>query len=281
MTEVSEAAEMILRENDIKVALADYLFLRGDLKDDAVLINELPVAGFSRRVDFAIANGKLHAFEIKSDVDSLSRLVGQIDTYRKYFDKVTLVCSKKFTDKAIRSLPADVEVVEVTNDGGPVKFKIKRRGKTTLVKSPEFFLSFVEKKNIIRFFRNKKIACSPGSTRSELYKKAEFIPINLNRELVLSYLKNKYSNTSEAFFKNRGQHPACIKDLDFLSKNKTRSAEHENTVCELNHVFSKNTDFNKPVHPVNAKSIDITNRLERFGIVSSSSVKVAVRCRRS
>ncbi|CAQ83853.1 MULTISPECIES: sce7726 family protein [Photorhabdus] len=78
------ASSSIKKEDSIKAALIDWLIERNELNDNAVLINELPIANFSRRVDLALANGKLHAYEIKSDSDSLARLEGQISTYIPY-----------------------------------------------------------------------------------------------------------------------------------------------------------------------------------------------------
>jgi len=85
----------VLNEGDIKAAVIDRLFASAALSD-AVLINEMVIANWSRRADLVVANGKLHAFEIKSDFDSLRRLQGQVETYLSRFDKVTVVCTPKF-----------------------------------------------------------------------------------------------------------------------------------------------------------------------------------------
>jgi hypothetical protein len=57
------------------------------------------------RIDVAVVNGALHAFEIKSDCDSLDRLGGQIEQYSRIFDFVTLVCGKRLFIAAKELIP--------------------------------------------------------------------------------------------------------------------------------------------------------------------------------
>jgi hypothetical protein len=57
------------------------------------------------RIDVAVVNGALHAFEIKSDCDSLDRLEGQIEQYSRIFDFVTIVCGKKLFSAAKELVP--------------------------------------------------------------------------------------------------------------------------------------------------------------------------------
>lgn len=75
-----------LREQEVKIALINWLYINGHL-NDATIINEMVVANWARRADLAVANGNLHAFEIKSDFDSLKRLEGQLSTFSSRFEQ--------------------------------------------------------------------------------------------------------------------------------------------------------------------------------------------------
>jgi hypothetical protein len=56
----------------------------------------------SARTDIAVINGSLHAFEIKSDSDSLDRLPSQIEAYQGVFEYITLVCGSRLLKRASR-----------------------------------------------------------------------------------------------------------------------------------------------------------------------------------
>ncbi len=115
-----------LLENDIKAMLINDMARRGLVCGSDVLINELTLNKFKRRADLVVAGKSgLHAYEIKSEADSLYRLEGQIEDYLKYFDKVTIVTHSRHTPKILETVTKNVEVWELKNTG----FKIIRRGK--------------------------------------------------------------------------------------------------------------------------------------------------------
>ncbi len=112
-------------EADIKALTLNYLMDREIINQDSIIMNELTVGNYLRRVDLAIfTKGKLIAFEIKSEADSLYRLEGQVDTYLKYFDKVIIVSASKFIPKLAVNLPKSVGLWEVSS----TKIKIKNKG---------------------------------------------------------------------------------------------------------------------------------------------------------
>lgn len=91
---LSFVGDFVIKEKAIKAALIDWLYAKG-MVCDAVVINEMVVANWARRADIAVANGRLYGFEIKSAFDSLKRLPGQIESFRRHFDKVTVVAASK------------------------------------------------------------------------------------------------------------------------------------------------------------------------------------------
>lgn len=113
-----------LLEADIKALTLNYLRDKNIIDGNSIIMNELTIGDFSRRVDLAIFNkGKLIAFEIKSEADSLFRLNGQLDKYLEYFDKVIVVSDTKFVPSLLESLPNKIGLWEVEKS----KIKIKKK----------------------------------------------------------------------------------------------------------------------------------------------------------
>lgn len=94
---------LVTRDSDIRrVLLADLQHRYNDPKHD-LIVEEFGCK--SARADVAVINGSLHAFEIKSDSDSLDRLSSQIEAYRGVFEYVTLVCGRRLLNRARASVP--------------------------------------------------------------------------------------------------------------------------------------------------------------------------------
>ncbi|SHI46113.1 sce7726 family protein [Desulfosporosinus lacus] len=72
---------------------------------DTLIIDELGVCQGEARIDIAVVNGSLHGYEIKSDKDTLGRLPGQIETYNRVFDTVTIVTGSEHLDKVFSLVP--------------------------------------------------------------------------------------------------------------------------------------------------------------------------------
>lgn len=83
------------------------------------VIEELGVNHGSARVDIAVVNGILQGYEIKSDLDTLDRLMPQINAYNNVFDKMTLVVGHNHILEALDMIPDwwGVMYAKVTTDG--------------------------------------------------------------------------------------------------------------------------------------------------------------------
>ena len=95
--------QLVTRDSDIRrVLLADLGQRYSDPEHD-LIVEEFGCN--SARADVAVINGALHAFEIKSDSDTLDRLYGQIEAYRGVFEYVTLVCGRRLLERARATVP--------------------------------------------------------------------------------------------------------------------------------------------------------------------------------
>jgi hypothetical protein len=192
----------MLNEVQIKSALIDFLFHKGFLKD-AVLINELPVANWSRRADIAVANGKLYAFEIKSDFDTLKRLDAQVTTYLDRFDKVTVVTTPKYASLVVKDMPKQVEIWVAKETSTGVSFAVARRGQLSLVKNRRILAAFLHKSEIAHFLRQNGIAASPESSREDLAAPTDQLSVNKLRSFVLAAMKKRYGKQYNHFLSAR------------------------------------------------------------------------------
>ncbi len=268
-----------LSEKDIKAIMIDRLIEKGQIDGDAVLINELFVGNFKRRVDLALANGKLQAFEIKSDLDSLYRLAGQMETYCKYFDKVTLVCSQKFTEKAKVIIPDRVEIIEVRKSLNGSKVKTIRRGKTIPTSDRYSILSFLDKRAIVRVLKNFNIDCSNKDSRNQLYQRSQAVPVAKLRDFTLDYIKSKYKERYSKFIVGRSD-KTTVDDLERLRWEQYGSEYQHDSYMDCFAIDEKDMLTSLPKPSVSDENmLDITKSIEDAGMVAYRKVLVAARIR--
>jgi hypothetical protein len=93
----------VTRDSDIRSALLEELRIQYGDPDNDLIIEEFGCK--KARADVAVINGSLHAFEIKSDSDSLERLPSQMQAYQDVFEYITLVCGRRLLDRAHAVIP--------------------------------------------------------------------------------------------------------------------------------------------------------------------------------
>jgi len=113
-----------MREHQIRSALRDRLEAEFASEPETLIIDELGIEEGTARVDVAVVNGELHAFEIKSRYDTLSRLPAQAKAYGRVFDRVSIVVADRHADAAMAVLPKwwGVFVCD-TGEAGPLALR--------------------------------------------------------------------------------------------------------------------------------------------------------------
>lgn len=152
----------------------------------AAFVSELFIDEFARRADLVMANGKLSAFEIKSEKDSLDRLDGQLETYLRLFEQVTVVCAERHQAGVEERVPDGVGVWVLSVDGS---VKILRKAKTHKQTSHQSWLSFLpvdELRNLLT-----EHGLQRAGTRDVLVTRASGIAIKHVRQYVLDFFKNR------------------------------------------------------------------------------------------
>jgi len=203
-----------VKEADIKAALIDRLVEKKQVDGDAIIANELVVA--DRRADIVVANRKLHAFEIKSDSDSLYRLAPQVDVYSQHFNKVTVVCGPKYINAIMSLLDKDIAVWLVQKRNSRIEWKVIRRGRCCQLTDRDKLLSFLPMANAIPLLRSHGVSCSWGIPRAELTHRALKIPLPALRSGVLNYIKDRHADANTKFMEKRNNCNTLVDDLNLL-----------------------------------------------------------------
>ena len=94
-----------MRDSDIRLAL--YAKLSEEYGNDPTTFvrPEVGLCAGKRRIDVMVVNGELTGYEIKSDEDTLARLVGQAEAYGLVLDRAVLVTTNRYLEDALAVLP--------------------------------------------------------------------------------------------------------------------------------------------------------------------------------
>ncbi|ELD3293119.1 sce7726 family protein, partial [Enterobacter hormaechei] len=161
-----------------------------------IVINELTIDSFARRVDLAIlVDGKIIAYEIKSDADSLYRLSGQLEKYKQYFDKIIVVTTIKHIGNILTMAPKNIEVWEVAEG----KIKIKKRGKLSNIEDKESYLDLLRVQDMRKLAKNFKIPLGSGGKKEikdALKTNLKKIPVQKLKSFVIDVMSQRYKPTS-------------------------------------------------------------------------------------
>ncbi|MDB5819159.1 MAG: hypothetical protein JWQ11_2799, partial [Rhizobacter sp.] len=152
----------------------------------AAFISELHIDGFARRADLVVANGKLAAFEIKTSRDTLARLPGQLQSYRRFFEQVTVVCAEKHLAgvMALAEESVGVWVVTPANRLQPI-----RKAQALSLSKLEDWFSFLPVDELRGFARSQGVPAI--GTRSDLLASVANLACKPTRDFVLDFLKRR------------------------------------------------------------------------------------------
>jgi len=126
-------------ENAIRDVLNTHI---ANIYPDGIRHDEYTTMNSNSRADSVVFNkNSIHVYEIKSDKDSFTRLESQIEDYKKYADRITLVMDIKKRSAFIKNHAHKYKDIEVLFYYGPnLKLERASRGKKLNPTSDKFFL---------------------------------------------------------------------------------------------------------------------------------------------
>jgi hypothetical protein len=158
----------------------------------STFIPEMFVDEFARRADLVVAGDKLIAFEIKSERDKLDRLDGQLKSYTRFFEQVTVVCAERHLEGIEANSLSEVGIWTVRKDGSIRKV---RKAKNLDQRSLDSWLSFLPVDELRKLLRSHGI--KHGRNRPELLVASTGVPLKAIRRYVLEYLRRRDERIQE------------------------------------------------------------------------------------
>lgn len=187
-----------MKEKDIKIKVIEYLI---KTEKHFIVVPEIGLGnnsansrGLSRADIFAV-NGYISIYEIKTENDTLKRLQSQLETYKKYANKVNIVIAEKFL-KDIKDINEDIGIFVIGKNN-----KIEKLKDAAFQNIPiESYLSYWWGSELKKLFK--------GCKNSNLLKYQEGLEKLRNlltdkqiENLTLFRLKERYQEESD-FIKN-------------------------------------------------------------------------------
>jgi hypothetical protein len=152
-------------------------------------LTEVPVG--NSKADFILINGKAVVYEIKTALDNLERLDGQIDDYYKAFSRVIVVTAEKNLDdvqQKLKNSPAGICL-------------LTKEGRLSLYKEPTEYRDMLSKTVMFRILRKneyekiliKYFRTLPKVSQFEYYRACqalfESLPIDIAYQMFIQKLK--------------------------------------------------------------------------------------------
>lgn len=177
---------------DIRGPLLEKLRIQNDGHDYRI-IPEMAVCDGDARIDVAVANGSLCGYEIKSDVDTLDRLVSQCESYCKTFDKVYIVVGEKYKDVIADYIPTWWGVyIAYYNHSDTVEIAEQKKARRNKAISAESLLELLWREEIETLLKAHGIKSTSGKNRRVLRKIAvDSIPLSEIRNFTRETLKTR------------------------------------------------------------------------------------------
>lgn len=181
-----------LAEGDLRVALARLLVAENRARN-VIFAIEARYGFKDRRADFVMLNEYSHAFEIKSDFDTVARLEEQTFEYVSTFDFLTIVTTELHLSKVRSIVPQKVGLIVFR--GGELKRVRSAQQNKRL--SKHHLVASISKSTLTQHLT----AAQKKSSRRELegffvtaLKTSEL------RRLFLTELQSRFAETSNQFF---------------------------------------------------------------------------------
>lgn len=182
----------------IKTLLIDFLIENYNIE---LIASEVPYLFGYRRADLvAIINNNMVAFEIKSELDSLSKLEAQVNDYIEVFNKVYVVLAKKFQHYSVVSkLHKKVGILYIDANDEIIYYRKAKEQK------------ILKKEKLIYFFKKDELnKINNIDTKLSLRKTREiFLKINSTKKIVeysKNILRNKYLTQYNKFIEEKGKY---------------------------------------------------------------------------
>lgn len=178
---MARAQSSALRDADIRAPLHAWLMKEHEGRSDTSIIHELKIPRPSARVDLAVVNGKLCGFEIKSDVDSFSRLPRQIDSFNRVFDEMYVVTTGRRVAAIKKKVPEWWGIAVPVKSRNKTAFRRVKKSKKNPQASDSAILHMLNRKELIEILELNGLAKGRRSKKKDILVSAIIDEISSKR----------------------------------------------------------------------------------------------------
>lgn len=132
-----------MRDYDIRQTLRVELQAAHADEPDTLIVEELGLCEGRARADFAVVNGAMNGYEIKSERDTLERLPRQREFYARCFDRVFIVVATRHVDKVIKAVPSWWGIIRAESRDGKIGFATIREASANENVNAEAIVQFL------------------------------------------------------------------------------------------------------------------------------------------
>jgi hypothetical protein len=205
-----------------KNEIANKIFLKKYNINEATFLSEVPVR--NSITDLVIINNTISAYEIKTEYDTLERLKTQIEDYRKVFDKIFIVSTKKYIAQIIKNETyMDIGLIELDGE----ELKTIRDSKSHVASLNQLELLRLLRRNEYLSILNNLNIKIPDVSNTYIFSECKNIfqklPIELVHNEVTSVLRKRFdSSLNYSVIENL---PYSLKCLGLTKKMNKRNIE--------------------------------------------------------
>lgn len=202
-------------DDGIKHRVVNWLLSGGmgfDKTKDAIG-NEVLFSSVLRRADLLVFSGNLHALEIKSDSDNLTKLSEQLHDYCRSFDKVSVVTTPKHLPRIQKLLSRNRKIGIII---------VREKGNVEVVRDV-MVNKKLDKQNLLMFLNKSQVAAliktAPKTLSTDEIRKiaAKQCPLELIKKEAYNVLREKYERLFSRFVNEFKKFPFVPEDILDLS----------------------------------------------------------------
>jgi hypothetical protein len=184
-----------MQDRQIRERLRARLTVAHELDPDTLILDELGIATGRSRADVVVVNGRLDAYEIKSQQDTVKRLRDQARIYSRVFDRATVVVAPRHLASAKRIVPRwwGIEIVRANPLDEP-EFKCVRKARANPRPDPFVIAQMLWRDEVVAILkdRSKLKPCQMRLPRRVLWKLlVDAVSLRELRRLVRQQLRSR------------------------------------------------------------------------------------------
>ncbi|MBS8261110.1 hypothetical protein DYI23_12865 [Roseibium polysiphoniae] len=203
----------VFNEHRLKCEFLNEMRRRRHINRNSIVATEYVLGSTGRRADLSILHKGEHiGIEIKSQLDKLDRLPGQLSVYTACFDRVILVADEKHIENAEKLASVDVELWQFSNSG---EFQCRREAQYRPAKKPTVAVRLLTEPTIKRLL---KLPANEAASRTALFKQASELQDSVIYQAVADTFKQTFEMTSSRFWNYVGRKKIRQDALEQLSR---------------------------------------------------------------